>query len=125
MSVSAPKTIVATYSLRRSVRNLSNLVPLPIPNTRTPVAGGSRVPEWPTFFVPKIPRLRYDIVTGPPSLLINNCKSVFIRLKIHFSASFLLLLSQREFRQFCCLKLLQGQGKIQAQEHVGSLLGPL
>ena len=54
--VSAPKTISPTYRLGRPVRYWRILVHFPTPSTSTPVASGSKVPECPTFLVPRIPR---------------------------------------------------------------------
>src|SRR5207302_6646934 len=52
-SVSTPSIAVPSYVLPRPERYRSSRVARPTPSSSTPVAMGSRVPAWPTFFVPR------------------------------------------------------------------------
>ena len=56
MSVVTPSRSPAMYSLSPFSAKLTALVALPTNTGSTPVAIGSNVPAWPTFFVFKMPR---------------------------------------------------------------------
>src|ERR1041385_8105497 len=56
VAVVTPRTNVPTYSLSSLMSRSWTFVPRPMVSRRRPVAIGSRVPQWPIFFVPSCRR---------------------------------------------------------------------
>src|SRR5207245_2219854 len=56
LAVTSPSLSVPTYSLSSAIRRSWIFVPRPSVRISNPVARGSSVPQWPTFFVPSARR---------------------------------------------------------------------
>ena len=93
VSVSVPSSILHSYSLSLSSRNVQSFVAFPRHTIRTPSAAGSRVPVCPIFFCFNIPRS-----TATASMDVNPGS-----LYTFISPLYILLQSAKLFKKHICI----------------------